>query len=808
MSDRLQQLRSSSTLNGIDFVEIPAADQKTLVVRFINKVELDATTVTKIEIAGGETIPTVKISNSSWAKDAQNLPILTIIVEQPGDFSRYRLTLTSDRLDRFFTEVSFSFKALCESTLDCAPKSVDCPPLPDDRPPIDYLAKDFLSFRQALSDFSALRYPQWRERSEADFGMMLMETLCALADDLSYTQDRIAAEASLETATQRRSIVSHARLVDYEPKPATAARVWLQLDVNSGPIPAGMAVSAQSPDGATIYFETGTELVDRSTGRMSVQTYLVDRRWNRNPGLKPYVWDDSQRCLFAGSTSMWIENINGQSFGFPSDEELKKQDIRLLIETSAAISADPPIREIVRLIGTEIVVDRLLNKTLTHLIWSPEDALKFDHDLTKTILAGNLVPATQGRRSTETFAIDTAPASNPQIPLAISRPGTAKIAKQTLHSPSTSETSTSIDRYLYSLRNAPLVWLDRADPDLAPLPEIVLIEQKTGDLAPWKWRRSLLKAEEFEAAFTLDPVRYSPINRLSDGSFAYDYDGDDGDTIRFGDGTFGEIPTQKSVFQVIYRSGGGSIGNVAADSITGVDPSATTLITSVTNPFPATGGAEIESNQRVRRLAPQAFRAKQFRAVRPEDYQAAAQSLPWVQRAGTVFRWTGSWLTVFTTPDPNHSEVMTVEEHTQMINLLNRYRLAGYESYVPTPRYVSLDLQIRVCAKPDVFRGDVEAAMLSTLSDARQPNGSMGFFHPDRWSFGMPLERSALEAAIQSVYGVAGVVSILYRQRGVIIDYIDLPDIVLLPVDAILRVDNDPNYPEWGALKIFVEGGK
>jgi hypothetical protein len=173
-----------------------------------------------------------------------------------------------------------------------------------------------------------------------------------------------------------------------------------------------------------------------------------------------------------------------------------------------------------------------------------------------------------------------------------------------------------------------------------------------------------------------------------------------------------------------------------------------------------------------------------------------------------VFRWTGSWLTVFTTPDPNHSEVMTVEEHTQMINLLNRYRLAGYESYVPTPRYVSLDLQIRVCAQPDVFRGDVEAAMLSTLSDARQPNGSMGFFHPDRWSFGMPLERSALEAAIQSVYGVAGVVSILYRQRGVIIDYIDLPDIVLLPVDAILRVDNDPNYPERGALKIFVEGGK
>ena len=46
-------------------------------------------------------------------------------------------------------------------------------------PPIDYLAKDFLSFRQALLDFSALRYPQWQERSEADFGVMFLEALSA-----------------------------------------------------------------------------------------------------------------------------------------------------------------------------------------------------------------------------------------------------------------------------------------------------------------------------------------------------------------------------------------------------------------------------------------------------------------------------------------------------------------------------------------------------------------------------------------------------------------------------------------------------
>ena len=110
-----------------------------------------------------------------------------------------------------FRTSAYSFKALCESTLDCEPRPHVCPPPAGELPAIDYLSKDFLSFRKALSDFSALRYPDWVERSEADFGMMFMEALCKIADDLSYYQDRIAFEASLETATQRRSLVRHAR---------------------------------------------------------------------------------------------------------------------------------------------------------------------------------------------------------------------------------------------------------------------------------------------------------------------------------------------------------------------------------------------------------------------------------------------------------------------------------------------------------------------------------------------------------------------------------------------------------------------
>ncbi len=807
--DRLKALLAdtNTTLNGIDFVEIASPDQKTLRVHFLNDVQVKGT-ITRVEITGGETLPTVvpnSINDSKdWTNDAEGRPVLTLSVPAPGDFSFYTLTLTSPVLDLFFNHTTFSFKALCPSDLDCETPPQVCPPPAGDVPPIDYLAKDFLSFRKALSDFSVLRYLEWQERSEADFGMMFMEALSSLADDLSYTQDRIAAEASLDTATQRRSIVRHARLVDYEPQPATATRVMLQLDVQTGvtTIPPGLMMSAQGPDGRPIDFETGSGLVDPQTGQLNQTTFTVNSAWNRgiapNYNILPYYWDDSQRCLKANSTEMWVVKHN---FQFVTDQTAGKgKGQALLIDTPAENSAEPPIREVVHLVSADEETDPLFHQDVTHIVWRTEDALQSDHDLTRTVLAGNLVPATQGRRFIATFAIGAPPASNPQMPLAIVRIG----PNNTPDDPAS--------QYLYTLQNARMAWLVQQGLDTFPLPEIVLVQQpppSSTQTIDWTWRRRLLDAEPFETAFTVDPMRFIRIARnSSDGSILQDYADDNGDTIRFGDGIFGAIPERGTVFQVTYRVGGGTIGNVAADSIVKVDLSAMTLVLTVTNPFAAEGGADEETDERVRRLAPQAFRARQFRAVRPEDYEAAARRLPWVLRAGTVFRWTGSWLTVFSTADPKGTEALPVNEHTELIDLLNRYRLAGYESYTPAPHYVSLDLIITVCARPDAFRGDVEAAVLRALSTAKFPDGTTGFFYFDKFTFGTPLERSALEAAIQEAYGVAGLISIQYRQRGIIPVYVEMPETVQVRSRDILRVDNDPSRPERGSLKVHVEGGK
>jgi hypothetical protein len=149
-----------------------------------------------------------------------------------------------------------------------------------------------------------------------------------------------------------------------------------------------------------------------------------------------------------------------------------------------------------------------------------------------------------------------------------------------------------------------------------------------------------------------------------------------------------------------------------------------------------------------------------------------------------------------------------VDEYVDLINLLNRYRLAGYESYAPSPDYVSIDLIVTVCALPTAFQGDVEAAVVSALSTSKFPNGTTGFFYYDNFTFGTPLERSALEAAIQGANGVAGVVSIQFRQRGLTPNWACLPEELQVGPNQILEMDNDPNQPDNGTLQVIVEGGK
>src|SRR5262249_39582008 len=161
-------------------------------------------------------------------------------------------------------------------------------------------------------------------------------------------------------------------------------------------------------------------------------------------------------------------------------------------------------------------------------------------------------------------------------------------------------------------------------------------------------------------------------------------------------------------------------------------------------PLAAEGGRDPETADQVRRNAPEAFRAVTYRAVREEDYAAAAETLPWVQKAGAAMRWTGSWLSVFVTPDPKHAVQVTHDQQVGLRARLDRYRQAGREAFDLAPVYANIDLEILVCVDRGAYAGEVKAAVLAALFGTGGIRPRAGFFSPDNFTFGTPLERSRL----------------------------------------------------------------
>src|SRR5439155_4928009 len=108
-----------------------------------------------------------------------------------------------------------------------------CPPVSYPAPEINYLAKDYVSFRQLIFDRPALTLPDWRERHVPDVGVALVDLLAYVGDYLSYHQDAVATEAYLATARQRISVRRHARLVDYRMHEGCNARTWLCIETSA-----------------------------------------------------------------------------------------------------------------------------------------------------------------------------------------------------------------------------------------------------------------------------------------------------------------------------------------------------------------------------------------------------------------------------------------------------------------------------------------------------------------------------------------------------------------------------------------------
>ncbi|NBF39160.1 MAG: hypothetical protein GVY14_01985, partial [Spirochaetes bacterium] len=518
-----------------------------------------------------------------------------------------------------------------------------------------------------------------------------------------------------------------------------------------------------------------------------------------------HPWANEECCLAPGATSA---DLVGDLTYDPSASSgpggvnmsnpwwLKPGDVLLFEEirdpeTGRTADANLEHRQVVRLTGVETVEDPLTGKTLTRVRWKPEDALEFslcvrtDEYKTVSVARGNLVPSDHGQTVRQWHP------GNPNV------------------GPDPKGIALGDRSYRFKLEEGPLSYRLPVGDDAAvsDLQEISREQIEAGT------PQVRLHTHPISEGFTWEPVR-----SLLEGSDPFDLHfvpetSNDGQAmIRFGDDEFGRSPTEGRFLQAEYRVGTGRSGNIGPDVLTHLIGDASkgffSAIEAVRNPVPAWGGADPEPIEAVKIAAPQAFHTEQYRAVTEEDYGRVAGEHPQVSKAVGSFRWTGSWHTVFVAIDPVGQESISRDLEENVHDHVKQYAMAGYDIEISEPIYVPLEVELDICAASGHFRAHVHEALRRALSSRRLGGETVGFFHPDNFTFGQSLFESQLYSAVEEVSGVASAqittFKRLHRPPSGELDQGFIPAERL----EILQLNGDPNFPEQGILTLNMRGGK
>lgn len=138
----------------------------------------------------------------------------------------------------------------------------------------DFAARDFQTIKQELLRRATLTVPEWVDRDQSDFGMVLVDLWAYMGDVLHYYVDRAAGESFIETATQRESVLAYANLFDYRPnyrKAATATVTLSNSSTESVTINSGTEFVAQYDDKYYYFYTTESASVPaESTAVLSI----------------------------------------------------------------------------------------------------------------------------------------------------------------------------------------------------------------------------------------------------------------------------------------------------------------------------------------------------------------------------------------------------------------------------------------------------------------------------------------------------------------------------------------------------------
>ncbi|MBU1564814.1 MAG: baseplate J/gp47 family protein [Proteobacteria bacterium] len=760
-------------------------------------------------------------------------PVLRLSVAPIGDYSTYTLGLASSAgtitLDPLFAEIDFKFRPGCFG-IDCSPDWDAAPPA-HDNPKIDYLAKDYHSFKHTLITALSQRVPGWQPSSEADLDQVLLELFSAAADELSDFQDRVMNEAYLTTARKRVSVARHARLVDYHIHQGNQASTWLAIqleghsNITSDAATVRMPKPPAEPDGRPgnlVVWAGGASLAESgSVVFMSRGEQELHPLFNQ---LGLYSWSGAIPSLMAGATEADIEALNedGVPFTDPDAAELIEGFIRsgrirhLLIQewrnplTGQQPGRDPRKRQLLRLLsgdpGAEKRYDPVNNAWFVRVRWQQGDALRFNYCFTIdcpdpvytaiSLFHGNLIPVHHGRPALTIFkAAETemiAGIHAPPFAACEDLYAVVDYKKTDFHNRQNQGAWT-----LCRLPFGPLAYTETPLGGVIPPKSTLTVEIITPGSPPDR--------NAWDEAITLI---HSDESVEGGDHYAVETDEMGQSILRFGNGINGRRLPAGAEIHCFYQVGSGTDGNVGADTLTSVDASLFPEIRSCWNPFDVTNGRSPEPVAEIIRRAPEAYRYRQLRAITLEDYVNRAEELPQVSKAAARYAWTGSWRTVQIAIDPVGTTTLSEELRQQIETYLDAVRLIGEDLEIRPPIFVPLDIKAAVCIHPDYWIEDIRSLLEQAFCEGYTADGRKGFFHPDRWTFGQKLYGSEITGCIQQIEGVDHVISLTMERWNQPTPGAETDQIADVRVNEIIRVRNDPDHMEDGFMTFSFKGGR
>ncbi len=432
--DRRREEVRKADLNGLDYVEADKARQ-VLQVYLLGKLR-GVVTPANVRINGGVRVKGIVASRVALVpgsrKDEDD--VLEISVNKWGDFSTYTLCVVeADEYNRPGTEPLKGFDARyakVEFTFyGAAPTSPACPPTqeataPSEEPEINYLAKDYASFRQLIFDRLATIAPAWQERHVPDLGLTLVEVLAYIGDRLSYYQDAVATEAYLSTARQRISVRRHLRLIDYSLHDGCNARAWVWVETAGDTTLSPKEVYFVSDTNQTMTSRdlvmSGRDMEEVPSSQYEVFEILENRElYKEHNCILFYTWDNRVCVLPAGATAATLYDDYRAEARDRALRRLRAGDVLIFEEvkglrTGEAAEADPTHRHAVRLTKVTSGCDELHAQPVVHIEWDREDALPFPLVISAigdapgckliedvTVARGNVVLVDHGRTVTE-----------------------------------------------------------------------------------------------------------------------------------------------------------------------------------------------------------------------------------------------------------------------------------------------------------------------------------------------------------------------------------------------------------------------